>query len=166
MKHDATHGVRTVQNLILVFPPPPFSPWRGVGRSAGRATQDAVRLLEEKTPLLDEYFMIKLSREETSATVGCSNNKDNAAAAVDDADADADGACGVKSTSASGAAATAGEEGKGAQRALCISSLPLLLEGHTPVADGLPMFLLRLAAEVRRFRKHPTIVFRIPDRGE
>ncbi|CAM9618486.1 unnamed protein product, partial [Ectocarpus sp. 8 AP-2014] len=31
---------------------------------------------------------------------------------------------------------------------LCISSLPLLLEGHTPVGEGLPMFLLRLAIEV------------------
>ncbi|CAM9929399.1 unnamed protein product, partial [Scytosiphon promiscuus] len=35
-----------------------------------------------------------------------------------------------------------------APQALCISSLPLLLEGHTPVGEGLPMFLLRLATEV------------------
>lgn len=33
-------------------------------------------------------------------------------------------------------------------QAVRISSLPLLLEGHTPVGEGLPIFLLRLATEV------------------
>lgn len=41
-----------------------------------------------------------------------------------------------------------GEEEDGDDAALCISSLPLLLEGHSPVPEALPMFLLRLTTEV------------------
>ena len=54
---------------------------------------------------------------------------------------------GGKGTEIGHAAAERGG-GEGEQDALCISSLPLLLEGHSPVGEGLPMFLLRLAMEV------------------
>ncbi|CAN0573413.1 unnamed protein product, partial [Ectocarpus sp. 12 AP-2014] len=76
----------------------PEAAWTAMDGDKDDLAQDAVKLLEEKAALLDEYFMISLSR----------------------------------------------------RSALCISSLPLLLEGHTPVGEGLPMFLLRLAIEVRR----------------
>lgn len=131
-----------------------FSPW---GSAGGGGTQDAVRLLEEKSPLLDEYFMMKLLRAETSATVGSNSSSGGDAGDDDDGDGGGNGdgggeegtsARGGATTAAAAAAAGEGEKGKEAPRALCISSLPLLLEGHTPAAEGLPMFLLRLATEV------------------
>lgn len=66
--------------------------------------------------MLDEYFMMKLSREVSDGT------REHAAEGVEERDADADD--------------------------VYLSSLPLLLEGHSPAPEGLPMFLLRLATEV------------------
>ena len=83
--------------------------------------QDAVALLEEKSTMLDEYFMTKLSRGRESGGDG-------------DDGGSSDGKKGNQERQ------QAGE--------LCLSSLPLLLEGHSPVPEGLPMFLLRLATEV------------------
>lgn len=64
--------------------------------------------------MLDEYFMMKLSREHDGG----------------------DGGSGKAGAS----------EGEALLR---LSSLPLLLEGHSPVPEALPTFLLRLATEVR-----------------
>ncbi|CAB1108394.1 unnamed protein product [Ectocarpus sp. CCAP 1310/34] len=84
----------------------------------------------------DEYFMISLRRRSVVAT------------ANDDDSVEGKGGeeRGANDTAGAAAAQDVGEEAQ----ALCISSLPLLLEGHTPVGEGLPMFLLRLAIEVRR----------------
>ena len=72
--------------------------------------------------MLDEYFVIKLS------------------------DANGDGG----SDSQPGGKVPDGVEWACDGGTLRIGSLPLLLEGHSPVPEGLPMFLLRLATEVRR----------------
>ena len=78
--------------------------------------------------MLDEYFMMNLSRENGGG--GDSNQPD----------AEGDG----------GHSGDAKKENRKPKEGgeLCLSSLPLLLEGHSPVPEGLPMFLLRLAAEV------------------
>lgn len=97
----------------LLPPPPPLFKFE----------QDAVALLEEKSTMLDEYFMTKLSRGRESGGDG------------DDG--------------GSGDGKKRKQEGQQAGE-LCLNSLPLLLEGHSPVPEGLPMFLLRLATEVCR----------------
>lgn len=43
---------------------------------------------------------------------------------------------------------------------LCLVSLPLLIEGHSPLPEGLPMFFLRLSTEVcahKDFFSHPSV---------
>lgn len=78
--------------------------------------------------MLDEYFVIKLClADDDDATGAQTGNGD----VFPDGD--------VEQTMAAAL-------GPGKIR---IASLPLLLEGHSPVPEGLPMFLLRLATEVR-----------------
>ena len=101
------------------------------------STQDATKLLEEKSALLDEYFMVNFSRRGGAA-----------AGAVGGGTSGAGKGTGGAGASSSVDAAAERRGGEGEQAALCISSLPLLLEGHSPVAEGLPTFLLRLAMEV------------------
>lgn len=62
-------------------------------------------------------------------------------------------------------AATGGQTGDGEsfprvdlEGKIRIASLPLLLEGHSPVPEGLPMFLLRLATEVRLRHAHACLL--------
>ncbi|CAB1098141.1 unnamed protein product [Ectocarpus sp. CCAP 1310/34] len=114
----------------------PEAAWTAIDGDKDDLAQDAVKLLEEKAALLDEYFMISLPRRSVAAT------------ANDDDSVEGKGGeeRGANDTAGAAAAQDVGEEAQ----ALCISSLPLLLEGHTPVGEGLPMFLLRLAIEVRR----------------
>ncbi|CBN80029.1 MutL protein homolog 1 [Ectocarpus siliculosus] len=112
----------------------PEAAWTAMDGDKDDLAQDAVKLLEEKAALLDEYFMISLSRRSVAATA---NDDDS----VEGKGGEERGANGTAGSDA------AQEDGEEAQ-ALCISSLPLLLEGHTPVGEGLPVFLLRLAIEV------------------
>ncbi|CAM9581894.1 unnamed protein product, partial [Ectocarpus fasciculatus] len=115
----------------------PEAAWTTMDGDKDDLAQDAVKLLGEKAALLDEYFMISLSRLSVPATA---NDDDS----VEGKGGEERGANG---TAGGGGAAAALEDGEEVQ-ALCISSLPLLLEGHSPVGEGLPMFLLRLAIEV------------------
>lgn len=95
--------------------------------------QDACDLLEEKRDMLEEYFKLKLSSDQGAEDTASSQNEDG----VEGRQADAV------------PAATTAAGGGTAKKVLRIISLPLLLEGHVPVPEGLPMFLFRLATEVQ-----------------
>ncbi|CAM9555150.1 unnamed protein product [Laminaria digitata] len=112
----------------------PEARWAQADGDKDDLTQDAVALLEEKSTMLDEYFMMKLSRGRESDGNGESDQPDD----------DGDGNGGGGGDDGKKGKRKRGEEGG----ELCLSSLPLLLEGHSPVPEGLPMFLLRLATEV------------------
>lgn len=102
--------------------PPPLSPAR-------RGEQDACDLLEEKAAMLKEYFMLQLSSAQNPEAETTEQEKGQAK----------DDARGNNISSGSG---------KKSKKILRIFSLPVLLEGHSPVPEGLPMFLFRLATEV------------------
>lgn len=114
--------------------------------------QDACDLLEEKAPMLNEYFMLMLSREQPVAAE--SGGDETTGEGLDDAAqnnrVNASSSQQRKRRKTNGSIATKGDEDDGGNGSggLLISSLPLLLEGHAPVPEGLPMFLLRLTTEV------------------
>ncbi|CAM9549849.1 unnamed protein product, partial [Hapterophycus canaliculatus] len=113
----------------------PEAAWTQTDGDKEELAEDAVKLLEEKSPLLEEYFMIKLSRGDDVPVGDGEDGGDTSAAAA-------------AAAAAPRAAETADSREAEVLPPLLISSLPLLLEGHVPVGEGLPMFLLRLATEV------------------
>ena len=113
--------------------------------------QEATQLLLSKGAMLEEYFGIQLRPltppPRATAAGGGEGEEVFAATAAAAAAADDD----VCDGSADGDGASDGGEGERADAAeeLCLHALPSLLGDWLPLSAALPLFLLRLATEVR-----------------